>query len=193
MRSYAQKPKASQQTARAKNTPSRANASGLHRHAAGPGPAAAPAIVHEVVRGHGRPMPAGVRRELEALLGQDFADVRVHTDERAGASAQAVAAHAYTVGRHIVFAPGRFDPGSAQGRRLLAHELTHAAGHPPGAPTPSGDLRDQHAHRGSRTTRARRVGRVRPGRGPRGAARPLPAGRRPRSSRRRHGPATTTG
>ena len=141
MRSYAQKLKASQQTATAKNTPSRANASGLHRHAAGPGPAAAPAIVHEVVRGHGRPMPAGVRRELEALLGQDFADVRVHTDERAGASAQAVAAHAYTVGRHIVFAPGRFDPGSAQGRRLLAHELTHAAGHPPGAPTPSGDLR----------------------------------------------------
>jgi len=113
----------------------------LHRHAAGPGPAAAPAIVHEVLRAQGRPIPAEVRRDIEALLGHDFADVRVHTDERAGASAEAVAAHAYTVGRHIVFAPGRFDPGSAQGRRLLAHELTHAAGHPLGLPTPSGDLR----------------------------------------------------
>ena len=113
----------------------------LHRYAAGPGPAAAPAIVHEVLRDQGWPIPADARRDLEALLGHNFADVRVHTDERAGASAEAVAAQAYTVGRHIVFARGRFDPGSAQGRRLLAHELTHAAGHPPGMPTPSGDLR----------------------------------------------------
>jgi Domain of unknown function (DUF4157) len=113
----------------------------LHRHAAGPAPGAAPVIVHEVLRGQGRPMQAAVQRDMEARLGHNFADVRVHTDERAGASAEAVAAHAYTVGRHIVFAPGLFDPGSAQGRRLLAHELTHAAAHPPGLPTPSGDLR----------------------------------------------------
>lgn len=113
----------------------------LHRHAAGPGPGIAPGIVHEVLRGQGRPLPAGVRRDMEARLGHDFADVRVHTDARAGASAEAVAAHAYTVGRQVVFAPGRFDPGSAQGRRLLAHELIHAAGHPPGVPAPSGDLR----------------------------------------------------
>jgi hypothetical protein len=113
----------------------------IHRNAAGPGPATAPAIVHDVLRTSGRPIPADVQHDMEVLLGHDFADVRVHTDERASASAEAVAAHAYTVGRHIVFAPGRFDPGSAQGRRLLAHELTHAAGHPPGVPTPSGDLR----------------------------------------------------
>lgn len=113
----------------------------LHRHAAGPGPVVAPAIVQEVLRGPSRPMPAGLRRDMETLLGHDFADVRVHTDERAGTSAEAVAAHAYTVGRHIVFSPGRFDPRSAQGRKLLAHELTHTANHPPGAPTPSGDLR----------------------------------------------------
>lgn len=113
----------------------------LHRDAAGPGPVVAPAIVQEVLRGPSRPMPADVRRDMETLLGHDFADVRVHTDERAGTSAEAVAAHAYTVGRHIVFSPGRFDPGSAQGRKLLAHELTHTANHPPGAPTPSGDLR----------------------------------------------------
>ena len=113
----------------------------LHRRAAGSGPSAAPAIVHEVLRGQGRPISADIRHDIEALLGHDFSDVRVHTDERAGASAEAVAAHAYTVGRHIVFAPGCFDPGSAQGRQLLAHELAHAAGHSPGVPTPSGDLR----------------------------------------------------
>lgn len=113
----------------------------LHRHAAGLGPAVAPAIVQEVLRGPSRPIPADVRCDMETLLGHNFADVRVHTNERAAASAEAVASHAYTVGRHIVFATERFDPGSAQGRRLLAHELTHTANHPPGAPTPSGDLR----------------------------------------------------
>ena len=161
MRIHAQKSKASRQTPAVRKTDS-ANPPGvtshfdfdfsriplhsrtsaeLHRQAAGPAPAAVPAIVHEVLRGQGRPIPADVRRDMEALLGHDFAEVRVHTDERAGASAEAVGAHAYTVGRHIVFAPGRYDPASAQGRRLLAHELTHAADHPPGAPTPSGDLR----------------------------------------------------
>jgi hypothetical protein len=113
----------------------------LYREAAGRGPNAAPEIVHEVLRGRGDPMPSTVRREMEAHLGQDLAGVRIHTDDRAGESAQAVAARAYTVGRHIVFAPQQFNPDSAPGRRLLAHELTHAASHPAGAPTPSGDLR----------------------------------------------------
>src|SRR5262249_47685267 len=53
----------------------------------------------------------------------------------------AVAAAAYTVGRHIVFAAGRFDPGSTPGRRLLAHELAHAASVPRGAALPTGALR----------------------------------------------------
>ncbi|CAH1386990.1 hypothetical protein NTGM5_440015 [Candidatus Nitrotoga sp. M5] len=113
----------------------------LYRDAVGAGPATAPAIVHEVLRSSGQPLPDDVRRGMEAQLGHNFADVHVHTDERADASAEAVAANAYTVGRHIVFAAGRFDPWSAQGRRLLTHELTHAASHPLGAPTPSGNLR----------------------------------------------------
>src|SRR5437764_11386762 len=46
----------------------------LHRHAAAPGPAVAPPIVHEVLRGPGRPIPDHIRRDIEALLGHDFAD-----------------------------------------------------------------------------------------------------------------------
>ena len=113
----------------------------LYRHAAGPAAEIAPPLVHEVLRGQGRPLPAAVLRDAEARMGQHFADVRIHTDARAGASADAVAANAYTVGRQIVFAPGRFDPFSAQGRQLLTHELSHASAHRPGAPTPSGNLR----------------------------------------------------
>jgi hypothetical protein len=120
---------------------SSANGRDLHRDAAGPGPASAPAIVQEVLRGPGHPIPEAARSAMEARLGYNFADVRVHTDPRAGASAEAVAAHAYTVGRHIVFAPGRFDVESGDGRRLLTHELIHAASQPAGKPAPSGELR----------------------------------------------------
>jgi hypothetical protein len=51
--------------------------------------------------------------------------VRVHTDARAAESAHAVDAQAYTVGQHIAFAAGRHAPATAEGRLLLAHELTH--------------------------------------------------------------------
>src|SRR5207253_3110023 len=55
----------------------------------------------------------------------DFSAVRIHTDERASASARAVHAKAYTVGSHIVFAAGHHAPGTRAGDRLLAHELAH--------------------------------------------------------------------
>jgi len=55
----------------------------------------------------------------------DFTNVRVHTDEKAAQSARAVNALAYTVGNHIVFGAGQYAPARAEGRRLLAHELTH--------------------------------------------------------------------
>jgi hypothetical protein len=109
----------------------------LHRHASGPGPEHAPPIVHEVLGSSGAPLPTDVRLDMERRLGHHFADVRVHTGDRAAESAAAVRAHAYTVGRQIVFGSGRFDPASASGRMLLAHELTHAAGATPGTPPPS--------------------------------------------------------
>jgi hypothetical protein len=52
-------------------------------------------------------------------------NVRIHRDAEAAASAAAVRARAYTVGSDVVFARGAYAPGSAAGRRLLAHELTH--------------------------------------------------------------------
>jgi hypothetical protein len=64
---------------------------------------------------------------MQARLGEDFAGVRIHTDARAAQSARAVAALAYTVGRHVVFDEGAYQPTSAEGRRTLAHELAHVA------------------------------------------------------------------
>jgi hypothetical protein len=62
---------------------------------------------------------------MEPRFGADFGHVRVHTDDRAAASARAVAARAYTVGSHLVFGDGTYSPGTTSGRRLLAHELAH--------------------------------------------------------------------
>ena len=51
--------------------------------------------------------------------------MRVHTDAKAAESARAVKRLAYTVGRDVVFGAGRYAPGTTEGDRLLAHELTH--------------------------------------------------------------------
>lgn len=55
----------------------------------------------------------------------DFGAVRVHSDDRAAESAARLGADAYAVGTHLVFGAGQFAPGTAAGRRLLAHELSH--------------------------------------------------------------------
>jgi Domain of unknown function (DUF4157)/DNA/RNA non-specific endonuclease len=83
------------------------------------------ADVESVVRSSGRPLDIETRRSMESRMGFDFGKVRVHTDARAAASARAMGARAYTVGSDVVFAAGRYAPQSAEGRRLLAHELTH--------------------------------------------------------------------
>lgn len=85
----------------------------------------APPIVHEVLSSSGQPLDASTRAFFESRFGHDFSQVRVHTDERAEQSARDVNAHAYTVGHDIVFGPGKFSPATQEGRRLLAHELTH--------------------------------------------------------------------
>jgi hypothetical protein len=59
------------------------------------------------------------------LSRMDFSLVRVHADSRAGESADAISAVAYTAGEHVVFGAGRYAPGTPEGKRLIAHELTH--------------------------------------------------------------------
>lgn len=65
------------------------------------------------------------RASMESTFGADFQDVRVHTDQRAASSADGLQARAYTTGRDIYFAAGMYSPGSSDGNRLIAHELTH--------------------------------------------------------------------
>ncbi|MGW6979242.1 eCIS core domain-containing protein [Streptomyces sp. NPDC054932] len=97
------------------------------RHAASEG-AAAPAAqdavvqrsaVHQVLRSPGRPLDRSLRQEMEARLGADFSNVRLHNDSTAQRSAAEIGASAYTSGHHIVAGTPSLD------QHTLAHELTH--------------------------------------------------------------------
>jgi hypothetical protein len=73
----------------------------------------------------GDPLDAQTRASMETKFGFDFSQVRVHTDEKAAASAKALDALAYTTGHDVVFAAGHYAPRTSEGRKLLAHELAH--------------------------------------------------------------------
>ena len=73
----------------------------------------------------GEPLDRQTREFMEPHFRSDFSDVRVHTDPRAAQSADALAADAYTTGRDIYFAAGKYAPSSPEGQHLIAHELTH--------------------------------------------------------------------
>ncbi|MFF0217291.1 eCIS core domain-containing protein [Streptomyces vinaceus] len=96
-----------------------------HRHGAGCGhgteqqPQVQRSAVHEVLRGGGRPLDDATRTDMEARLGADFSDVRIHTGGAAKASAADLGARAYTSGSHVVIGEGGGD------KHTLAHELTH--------------------------------------------------------------------
>jgi hypothetical protein len=77
------------------------------------------------INGLGQPLDSAARRYFEPRFGYDFSQIRVHTDEQAARSAQAVNARAYTIGRNVVFARSQYSPGNSIGRKLLAHELSH--------------------------------------------------------------------
>ena len=77
---------------------------------------------------------------MGARFGHDFTKVRVHDDAQAAESARDIGAHAYTIGDDIVFGAGTFAPGTPDGQRLLAHELTHVVQQSSAAPIPQAKL-----------------------------------------------------
>mgnify|MGYP000851053013 FL=1 len=96
------------------------------KEAVGSSAQAAPAVVHEVLNsGGGKPLEAATRSFMEPRFNSDFGQVRIHDDTQAARSAEAIQAHAYTSGNHVVFNSGQYNPASDPGKKLLAHELTH--------------------------------------------------------------------
>lgn len=85
-----------------------------------PRPAATPAPA-----GGAGNLPAPTRRFMEPRFGADFGSVRVHTGDAAATQAKKLDAAAFTTGRDIYFGKGQFQPDTAKGKELIAHELTH--------------------------------------------------------------------
>jgi hypothetical protein len=88
-------------------------------------PAHAPAAVKAGTQGGGHALDKHKSATLSAKFGHDFSKVRIHTDTRAEEAAGAMGANAYALGGDIVFGAGKYNPGSLETDRLLAHELTH--------------------------------------------------------------------
>ncbi len=76
-------------------------------------------------KGSGSPLPSDVRSFMEPRFGADFSQVRVHTGSDAVRMNREVGAKAFTHKQDIYFNAGHYSPGSASGKELLAHELTH--------------------------------------------------------------------
>jgi len=62
---------------------------------------------------------------FESRMGYDFSDVHIHTNNEAAQSAKNINALAYTHGNNIVFGENQYRPETNEGKKLLAHELTH--------------------------------------------------------------------
>ena len=75
-------------------------------------------------RGSGAGLDGGVRGRFESDLG-DLSDVTVHTDDTADQLNRSVSAKAFATGTDVYFAKGQYNPGSADGDHLIAHELAH--------------------------------------------------------------------
>lgn len=88
-------------------------------------PGRVPSTVQNVLASPGKPLDAATRAYMEPRFGHNFSQVRIHDDTQAADSAKAINAQAYTVGRDMVFGARQFSPHTSDGRKLLAHELTH--------------------------------------------------------------------
>ena len=91
--------------------------------------------VQSVVNEPGNPLDTGALSHFQTSFGHDFSTVRVHTDERAAASAASQSARAFTIGHHVVFGRGEYEPGTPTGRQLLGHELAHVVQQSRGGPS----------------------------------------------------------
>jgi hypothetical protein len=103
----------------------------LQMQRAEPASAAGGQLVPEVeseidaARTGGDHLPGPLRGGMEQSFGADFGGVRVHTGPQADTLNRKLNARAFTTGSDIFFRQGEYDPGSAGGQHLLAHELTH--------------------------------------------------------------------
>ena len=106
----------------------------------------AQASISDATSEAGHPLPESLRQGAEASLGTDLSSVQVHTGSKANRAAADVSAKAYAQGSDIYFGSGQYQPGSAGGDALIAHELVHVAQQEGNSATPQASLQVSQAH-----------------------------------------------
>ena len=79
----------------------------------------------KTTKGKGSPLPRNTLSLMDSSFGSDFSSVRIHKDSGAVQMNQELGSHAFTHGNDIYFNSGKYSPASTEGKRLIAHELTH--------------------------------------------------------------------
>lgn len=77
------------------------------------------------LNGKGHALSPAANKFFSSKMGYDFSDVRIHTDKQAAESAKGINAKAFATGNDIVFNEGQYNMDSIEGKKLMAHELTH--------------------------------------------------------------------
>ncbi|WP_242492985.1 eCIS core domain-containing protein, partial [Halogeometricum borinquense] len=98
---------------------------GAHHEASKAGDANVPDSVRDIISSPGQQLDAGIQQAMEERMGDNLGDVRIHTGPQAAKACEDINARAFTVGNHIAFNHGEYDPSSAEGQHVLAHELAH--------------------------------------------------------------------
>ena len=108
-------------------SPARGSEPGLLQRAGGGAPQVSESV-QAGIRGQmtgGRKLDEPTREFMESRFDADFGAVRVHDDKESARLSTRLGARAFTTRGHIFFGEGQYSPGTGEGRRLLAHELTH--------------------------------------------------------------------
>ncbi|MFN5727444.1 MAG: DUF4157 domain-containing protein [Pseudanabaena sp.] len=76
-------------------------------------------------RGSGQSLDPNLQDKMGQAMGADFSGVKVHTDSQSDQLNKSIQAKAFTTGQDVFFRQGAYNPSSASGQELIAHELTH--------------------------------------------------------------------
>jgi len=81
--------------------------------------------VNDIINSPGQSLDPDAKNFMELGFGYDFSHVQIHNDPPAHRSSSGINALAYTYGQHIVFGKDQYQPSTNEGKKLIAHELTH--------------------------------------------------------------------
>jgi len=98
---------------------------GAHNEPRTAGETQVPETVRDVISSPGRQLDDSIQRPIEERMGDNLGDVRIHTGPTAANACEDINARAFTVGNHVAFNRGEYDPESPEGQHVLVHELAH--------------------------------------------------------------------